>query len=193
MVRLSRPKEKYSGLEERWSRSNTGLERDGPAPIHALGDAQPHTMASRSSHGTWVKAFCSLVAQLPTRIETQFAWIKPHTGFKCNECSDLFSTWITYSSFSSPEFLPPPPIGIVSNGVLPVCHRLTTSISRSLIPRHYHQNIHVASSLYYYNQSSWFSGLPFKWSSGNMNFSKRTTMISPHARVTNALFHSLLM
>ena len=73
--------------------------------------------------------------------------------------------------FLLPVFLPPPPIGIVSNGVLPVCHRLTTSISCSLIPRHCHHNIHVTSSFYYYNQSSWYSGLPFKWSSGNMNFS----------------------
>ena len=81
------------------------------------------------------------------------------------------SKWIAYSSFSSPDFMPPPPMGIVSKGVLPVCHHLTTSVSRSLIPRHYHHNIHVTSSFYYHTHSSWFSGLPFKWSSGNMNFS----------------------
>ena len=134
-------------------------------------DAQPHTMASRSSHGTWIKAFWSLVAQLPSRIQAKFACIPGHAGFKGNECSDLFSKEIAYSSFSSREFLPPPPIGIISNGVLPVCHRLTTSISRSLILRHQHHNIHVSSSFYYYSHSSWLSGLRFKWSSGNMNFS----------------------
>ena len=72
-------------------------------------DAQPHSMASRSSHGTWIKAFCSLVAHLPSRIQTQFAWIKRHAGFKGNECSDLFSKLIAYNSFSSPEFLLPLP------------------------------------------------------------------------------------
>ena len=72
-------------------------------------DAQPHTMASRSSYGTWIKTFCSLVAQLPSRIQAQFVWVKGHAGFKGNESSDLFSKCIACSSFSSPDFLPPPP------------------------------------------------------------------------------------
>ena len=152
-------------------------------------DAQRRTMASRSSHGTWIKAFCSLVAHLPSRIQTQFVWIKCHAGFKGNECSDLFSKWTAYSSFPPPQFRPPPPIGIVSNGVLPVCHRLTTSISRSLIPRHCHHNIHVTSSFYYHNHLSGLSGLPFKWSSGNMNFSTHAY----HDELTNALTNTLSM
>ena len=127
-------------------------------------------MASRSSHGTWVKAYSSLQAQMPRFVSTQFAWIKGHAGFQGNECCDLFSKWIAYSSSSSPELQPPPPLGTVSSGSLPVCHRLTTSVSRALIPRHHHHNIHVPSSFFFYNHSSWFSGLPFKWSSGNMNF-----------------------
>ena len=127
-------------------------------------------MASRSSHGTWVKAYSSLQAQMPRFVSTQFAWIKGHAGFQGNECSDLFSKWISYSSSSSPELQPPPPLGTVSSGSLPICHRLTTSVSRALIPRHHHHNIHVPSSFFFYNHSSWFSGLRFKWSSGNMNF-----------------------
>ena len=103
-------------------------------------------------------------------MSTEFAWIKGHAGFQGNECSDLFSKWIAYSSSSSPELLPRAPLGTVSIGSLPVCHRLTTSISRAPIPRHHHYNIHVPSSFFFYNHSSWFSGLPFKWSSGNMNF-----------------------
>ena len=95
---------------------------------------------------------------------------KDTRDFRGNECSDLFSKWIAYRSSSSPELQPPPPLGTVSSGSLPVCHRLTTSVSRALIPRHHHHNIHVPSSFFFYNHSSWFSGLPFKWSSGNMNF-----------------------
>ena len=72
-------------------------------------DAQPHTMASGSSHGTWIKAFCSLVAHLPSLFQAQFAWIESHAGFKGNECSDFFSKWIAYSSFSSPCSCPPLP------------------------------------------------------------------------------------
>ena len=132
-------------------------------------NVQSYVMASRSSHGTWVKAYSSLQAQMPTFVSTDFAWIKGHAGFQGNECSDLFSRWIAYSSSSSPELLPPPPLGTVSFGSLPVCHRLTASVSRALIPRHHHYNIHVPSSFFFYNHSSWFSGLPFKWSSGNMN------------------------
>ena len=63
-----------------------------------------------------------------------------------------------------------PPLGTVSFGSLPVCHRLTTSVWRALLPRDHHYNIHVPSSFFFYNHSLWFSGLPFKWSSGNMNF-----------------------
>ena len=129
-----------------------------------------YVMASRSSHGIWVKAYSSLQAQMPRFVSTQFAWIKGHAGFQGNECSDLFSKWIANSSSSSPELLPPPPLGTVSFGSLPVCHRLTTSLSRALIPRHHHYNIHVPSSFFFYNHSSWFSRLTFKWSSGNMNF-----------------------
>ena len=133
-------------------------------------NVQSYVMASRSSHGTWVKAYSSLQAQMPTFVATQFAWIKGHAGFQGNECSDLFSKWIAYSSSSSPVLLPPPPLGTVSFGSLPVYHRLTTSVSRALIPCHHHYNIHVPSSFFFYNHSSWFSGLPFKWSSRNMNF-----------------------
>ena len=130
---------------------------------------QSYVMASPSLHGTWVKAYSSLQSQMPTFVLTQFAWIKGHAGFQGNECSDLFSKWIAYNSSSSPEFVPPPPLGTVSIGSLPVCHRLTTSVSRAVIPCHHHYNIHVPSSFFFYNHSSSFSGLPFKWSSGNMN------------------------
>ena len=61
-------------------------------------NTQSYVIASRSSHGTWVKAYSSLQAQMPRFVSTQFAWIKGHAGFQGNECSDLFSKWIAYSS-----------------------------------------------------------------------------------------------
>ena len=44
-------------------------------------NVQSYVMASRSSHGTWVKAYSSLQAQRPTFVSTQFAWIKRKGGF----------------------------------------------------------------------------------------------------------------
>ena len=155
----------------RWVSSLNQPMQVQPMQVICTANVQSYVMVSRSSHGTWVKAYCSLQAQMPKFAATQFAWIKGHAGFQGNECSDLFSKWIAYSSSSSPEFLPPPPLGTVSFGSLPVCHRLTTSASRALIPHHNHYNIHVPSSFSFYNHSSWFSGLSCKWSSGNMNFS----------------------
>ena len=63
----------------------------------------------------------------------------------------------------------PPPIGCISRGHLPVIHKLTTTSIKHLLPCHKHENIHVLSSFHFYNHTSWFQGLPFKWSSGNFN------------------------
>ena len=50
MVRLSHPKERLSRLQERWSRPNPGLERDGPAPVHLfLGMAVPRARLHKSA------------------------------------------------------------------------------------------------------------------------------------------------
>ena len=67
--------------------------------------------------------------------------------------------------------LPPslPPIGCISRGPLPVIHKLTTTSIKHLLLRHKHENINVQSSFHFYNDTSWFKGLPFKWSSGNFN------------------------
>ena len=116
-------------------------------------------------------------------------------GLKATHISQATNVLI-YSRNGSPTVLsppqssrPPPPIGIVSNGVLPVCHRLAKSISRSLIPRYCHHNIHVTSTFYYYNHSSWFSGLPIKWSSGNMNVSTYAYHVDLTPRVCQKCSH----
>ena len=64
---------------------------------------------------------------------------------------------------------PPPPLGCISRGPLPVTHKLTTSSIKHLLPRHKHENILVQSSFHFYNHTSWFKGLPFKWSDRNFN------------------------
>ena len=69
---------------------------------------------------------------------------------------------------------PPPPMGCISGGPLPVTHKLTTASTKHLLPRHKHENIHVQSSFHFYNHTSWFKGLPFKWSSGNFNMAPFT-------------------
>ena len=68
-----------------------------------------------------------------------------------------------------PSLLPPPPLGCISRGPLPVTHKLTTSRIKHLLPRHKHENIHAQSNFHFYNHTSWFKGLRFKWSTGNFN------------------------
>ena len=64
---------------------------------------------------------------------------------------------------------PPHPIGCISRGPLPVIHKLTTTSIKHLPPCHKRENIHAPSSFPFYNHTSWFQGLPFKWSSGIFN------------------------
>ena len=69
----------------------------------------------------------------------------------------------------NPSLLPPPPMGCISRGPLPVVHKLTTTSIKYLLPCHKRENIHAPSSFHFYSHTSWFQGLPFKWSSGNFN------------------------
>ena len=62
----------------------------------------------------------------------------------------------------------PPPLSIFSHHGFPVFHKLKISEFCHLLPRHKHNNIAVSPSYDYYASSSWFSGLPFKFSSGNL-------------------------
>ena len=70
-----------------------------------------------------------------------------------------------------PFLLPPPPplLGCISRGPLPVTQKLTTTLVQHLLPRHKHENIHVHSSFHFYHHTSCLKGLPFKWSTGNFN------------------------
>ena len=86
-----------------------------------------------------------------------------------NEISDAYSKWAAHVMIWDPSLLPPPPIGCISRGPLPVIHKLTTTSIKRLLPCHKHENIHVPSSFHFYKHTSWFQGLPFKWSSANFN------------------------
>ena len=98
----------------------------------------------------------------------RWGWIKGHAGFLGNEISDAYSKWAAHVMVWDPSLLPPP-IGCISRGPIPVRHKLTTTSIKHLLPRHKNENIHVPSSFHFYNHTSWFKGLPFKWSSGNFN------------------------
>ena len=98
-----------------------------------------------------------------------WGWIKGHAGFVGNEISDAYPKWAAHVMIWDPSLLPPPPIGCISRGPLPVIHKLTTTSIEHLLPCHKHEKIHVPSTSHFYNHTSWFQGLPFKWSSGNFN------------------------
>ena len=72
-----------------------------------------------------------------------------------NEISDAYSKWAAHVMFWDPSLLPPPPIGCISRGPLPVIHKLTTSSIKHLHPCHKHENIRALSSFHFYNHTSW--------------------------------------
>ena len=88
-------------------------------------------------------------------------------GFLGNEVSDHYASWGAFSLVLNRSLLPPPsqqvpstrPPSLSQTQIPRVCH---------LPPRHEHNNIAVTPSYDYYAFSSWFSGLPFKFSSANL-------------------------
>ena len=140
--------------------------------LHVITVLSPNTppgLPSRSPAGTWESSLQSIQASLRPGMIQGWGWIKGHAGFVGNEISDAYSKWAAHVMVWDPSLLPPPPIGCISRGPLPVIHKLTTTSIKHLLPRHKHENIHAPSSFHFYNHTSWFKGLPFKWSSGNFN------------------------
>ena len=126
----------------------------------------PITLASRH-----MRILSSVHPGLPTpRDDPGLGLDQGHAGFVGNEISDAYSKWAVHVMIWDPSLLPPPPpIGCISRGPLSVIHKLTTTSIKHLPPRHKHENVHTPSSFHFYNHTSWFKGLPFKWSSGNFN------------------------
>ena len=143
--------------------------RDNLHVITVLSPNTPPGLPSRSPAGTWESSLQSIHASLPPGMNQGWRWIKGHAGFRRNEISDAYSKWAAHVMVWDRSLLPPRPIGCTSRGPLPFTHKLTTTSIKHLLPRHKHKNIHVQSSFDFYNHTSWFKGLPFKWSSGNFN------------------------
>ena len=149
--------------------------------IHILGDNQqvvalfsPDSLApphpSSTTDGTWAWALKNQLPSLPPHVKVSAAWIKGHAGFQGNVVSDAFSKWIAYVCEWTPSLLPRP-LGIISDGHLPIAHKVTPTHHRRLYPSHSNYNIHMGTSYDCYCQSSWFAIRPFKWVSGNLNIS----------------------
>ena len=137
--------------------------------ITVLSPSSPPDLPSRSPASTWESSLQSIQASLRPGMIQGWGWIKGHAGFVGNEISDAYSKWAAHVMVWDPSLLPPPPIGCISRGPLPVIHKLTTTSIKHLLPCHKHENIHAPSSFHFYNHTSWFQGLPFKWSSRNFN------------------------
>ena len=138
--------------------------------ITVLSPSTPPDLPSRLPAGTCESSVQSIQASLRPGIIQGWGWIKGHAGFVGNEISDAYSKWAARAMIWDPSLLPPPPpIGCISRGPLPVLHKLTTTSIKHLLPCHKHENIHAPSSFQFYNHTSWFQGLPFKWSSENFN------------------------
>ena len=65
----------------------------------------------------------------------------------------------------------PPPLGTISDGRLPIAHKITPTVLRCLYPKYANLSIHEGSSFNFYAKGSRFAIHQFKWSSGNINVS----------------------
>ena len=137
--------------------------------ITVLSPSTPQGLPSRSPAGTWESSLRSIQASLRPGMTQGSGWIKWHAGFVGNEISDAYSKWAAHVMIWDPSLLPPPPIGCISRGPHRVIHKRTTTSIKHLLPCHKQENIHAPSSFHFYNHTSWFNSLPFKWSSGNFN------------------------
>ena len=70
---------------------------------------------------------------------------------------------------STPDLLPPPPLGSVTVHHLPVLHKFKAQQFRHLLPQHSHNKIAVGPSFSLYNKASWFLSLFFNLASGCYN------------------------
>ena len=137
--------------------------------ITVLSPSTPRDHPSGSPAGTTEFSLQSIQASLRPGMIQGWGWMKGHAAFVGNEISDAYSKWAAHVMIWDPSLPPPPPIGCISRDPLPVIHKMTTTSIKHLLPCHKHENIHAPSSFHFYNHTSWFQGLPFKWSSGNFN------------------------
>ena len=92
--------------------------------ITVLSPSTPPDLPSRSSAGTSESSLQSIQASLRQGMDQGWGWIKGHAGVVGNEISDAYSKWAAHVMIWDPPLLPPPPIGCISRGPLPVIHKL---------------------------------------------------------------------
>ena len=137
--------------------------------VSVLSPSSPPDLPSRSAAGTLGSSLQSIQDSLRPGMIQGWAWLEGHAGLRGIEISDAYSKWAAQTMVWDPSLLGPHPLGCISWAPLRIIHKLTTNSIKQVLPLHTHENIHVESSFRFYNQSSWFKGFPFKWSTGNFN------------------------
>ena len=117
--------------------------------------------------GHWIKSFRSAIVQLSAEgVRVEVRWIKAHTGFKGNEIADAFAKWASFAILPTSLILPPPQKGSITWQGMPVLGKLTQKSYSHLLPKHMHTDIKLPESYDWFQSTSWFWSLPFKWSAG---------------------------
>ena len=117
--------------------------------------------------GHWIKSFRSAIVQLSAQgVRVEVRWIKAHTAFKGNEIADAFAKWASFAILPTSLILPPPQKGSITWQGMPVLGKRTQKSYSHLLPKHMHTDIKLPESYDWFQSTSWFWSLPFKWSAG---------------------------
>ena len=116
--------------------------------------------------GTWTAAVHDLVHGTPLSLRAERI-IRPCRRSR-HEIADHISQWAAVCLHFDLSLLLPPLKTFSARG-LPLLQKVRCSNFRHLLPRHSHNNIAVTPSFNFYDSSSWFAGVPFKFASSTYN------------------------
>ena len=83
----------------------------------------PPGLLSRSPAGTWESSLQSIQVSLSPGMIQGWAWVKGLAGIRGNGISDAYTKWAAHAMVWDP----PPLLGRISTGLLPVTQKLTTT------------------------------------------------------------------